>query len=63
MCCAGLVAAGHAALNVRAAQGVVAWTLFLLMFPFLGLPKSSARLPYLNPDAAIETVTMQLCQR
>ncbi len=35
---AGLVAAGHAALNVRTAQGAVAWTLFLIMFPFLGLP-------------------------
>lgn len=34
----GLVAAAHAALNTRTAQGAVAWTLFLLMFPFLGLP-------------------------
>lgn len=35
---AGFAAAAHAALTTRTAQGAVAWTLFLLMFPFLGLP-------------------------
>ena len=35
---AGFVAAGHAALTNRTAQGAVAWTVSLVTFPFLALP-------------------------
>lgn len=34
----GFLAAGHAALTVRTAQGAVAWTVSLVSFPFLALP-------------------------
>jgi cardiolipin synthase len=35
---AGFVAAGHAAMTNRTAQGAVAWTVSLVSFPFLALP-------------------------
>jgi cardiolipin synthase len=34
----GIVAAAHAALTTRTAQGAVAWTVSLVSFPFLALP-------------------------
>ncbi len=35
---AGFIAAAHAALNARTAQGALAWTLSLVMFPLISFP-------------------------